>query len=170
MTKRYIHLSRTERYQIKDMQSKGITITEIAKILNRSKGTISMEISRNNNKGEYLPCVAQENYTIRLHKEDALKIEKSPFLQTYIAQAMIVDKWAPDAIAGKLKLDNAAETISTESIYRYVYTSPIAKKASLYKYLPYKRLERQERGKRVKRAMIPNRTSIHERPIKLVRK
>jgi IS30 family transposase len=78
---------------------------------------------------------------------------------------MMIDKCAPDVIAGKLKLDKAAETISTESIYRYVYTSPIARKASLYKHLPYKRLQRQERGRRIKRVVIPNRTSIHERPI-----
>ena len=147
------------------MRNKGMTITEIAKTLNRSKGTISMEINRNKGENGYLPCVAQERYAIRLHKEDELKIEKNPFLQTYIAQAMMIDKWAPDVIAGKLKLDKAAETISTESIYRYVYTSPIARKAGLYKYLPYKRLQRQERGKRIKRVVIPNRTSIHERPI-----
>lgn len=55
-----------------------------------------------------------------------------------------------------------AETISTESIYRYVHTSPIAIKAGLYKYLPQKKLKRQERGKRINRVIVPNRTSIHE--------
>jgi IS30 family transposase len=47
MKKSYNHLSRAERYEIKDMRNKGVTITEIAKTLNRSKGTISMEIRRN---------------------------------------------------------------------------------------------------------------------------
>ena len=160
----YNHLSKKERYEIKEMIDKGKGITEIAGILNRSKGAISMEINRNKEDGKYMPCAAHKKYEERLHKEDALKIEKSAFLQVYIAKGMTIYSWAPDVIAGRLKLDKSAETVSTESIYRYVYTSPIAIKAGLYRYLPQKKLKRQERGKRVKRVIIPNRTSIHERP------
>jgi IS30 family transposase len=160
----YNHLSKKERYEIKEMIDKGKVITEIAGILNRSKGAISMEINRNKEDGKYMPCAAHKKYEERLHKEDALKIEKSAFLQVYIAKGMTIYSWAPDVIAGRLKLDKGAETVSTESIYRYVYTSPIAIKAGLYRYLPQKKLKRQERGKRVKRVIIPNRTSIHERP------
>ena len=160
----YNHLSKKERYEIKEMIDKGMGITGIAEILDRSKGAISMEINRNKEDGKYMPCVAHKKYEERLHKEGALKIEKSPFLQAYIAKGMTIYAWAPDVIAGRLKLDKSAETVSTESIYRYVYTSPIAIKAGLYRYLPQKKLKRQERGKRVKRVIIPNRTSIHERP------
>jgi IS30 family transposase len=160
----YNHLSKKERYEIKEMIDKGMGISAIAVILDRSKGTISMEVNRNKENGKYMPCVAHEKYEERLHKEDELKIEKSPFLQAYIAKGMTIYAWAPDVIAGRLKLDKSAETVSTESIYRYVYTSPIAIKAGLYRYLPQKKLKRQERGKRVKRVIIPNRTSIHERP------
>ena len=145
------------------MISKGMGIGEIAKILDRSKGAISMDISRNKEDGKYMPCVAHKKYEDRLHEEDELKIEKSPFLQAYIAKCMTIYEWAPDVIAGRLKFDKNAETVSTESIYRYVYTSPIAIKAGLYKHLPQKKLKRQERGKRIKRVIIPNRTSIHER-------
>jgi IS30 family transposase len=160
----YNHLSKKERYEIKEMIDKGMGITMIAGILDRSKGAISMEINRNKEDGRYMPCVAHKKYEERLHKEDELKIEKSPFLQAYIAKGMTIYEWAPDVIAGRLKLDKSAETVSTESIYRYVYSSPIAIKAALYRYLPQKKLKRQERGKRVKRVVIPNRTSIHERP------
>ena len=134
----YEHLSRNERYEIKEMIDKGMGIAEIAKILDRSKGAISMEVSRNRENGKYVPCVAQKKYKNRLHKEDKLKIEKSPFLQAYIAKCMTIYEWATDAIAGRLKFDKNAETVSTESIYRYVYTLPIAIKAGLYKYLPQK--------------------------------
>jgi IS30 family transposase len=160
----YNHLSKKERYEIKEMIDKSMGITEIAKILDRSKGAISMEVNRNKEDGKYMPCVAHKKYEERLHKEDELKIEKSPFLQAYIAKGMMIYAWAPDVIAGRLKLDKSAETVSTESIYRYVYTSPIAIKTGLYSYLPQKKLKRQERGKRVKRVIIPNRTSIHKRP------
>ena len=162
--KSYKHLSRQERYTIKEMRDKGSYISEIAQDLNRSKGTISMEIRRNAEGGKYMPCLAQEKYKSRLHQLDGLKIEKSPELQRHISKYMTENKWSPDAISGRLKLNKSAETISTESIYKYVYTSPVAKKLRLHEYLPHKKLQRQARGQRVKRAIIPNRTSIHERP------
>jgi IS30 family transposase len=43
----YTHLSKKERYEIKEMIDKGMGITEIALILDRSKGAISMEVNRN---------------------------------------------------------------------------------------------------------------------------
>lgn len=79
---------------------------------------------------------------------------------------MIHKKWSPNAIAGKLKLDkNIALYISTESIYIFIYTSPIAAKLKLYNYLPSKRYKRQERGKRCQRNIIPQRVSIHKRDV-----
>jgi IS30 family transposase len=132
----YNHLSIKERYEIKEMIDKSMGITEIADNLDRSKGAISMEVNRNKENGKYMPCIAHEKYEERLHKEDELKIEKSPFLQAYIAKGMKIYEWAPDVIAGRLRLDKSAETVSTESIYRYVYTSPIAIKEVLYRYYP----------------------------------
>ena len=70
---------------------------------------------------------------------------------------------SPDAISGRLKLDKNLPNVSTESIYKFVYTSPMASTLALYKHLPMKRLKRQERGKRRQRVMIPVRISIHER-------
>ncbi|WP_341791557.1 hypothetical protein [Rickettsia endosymbiont of Gonocerus acuteangulatus] len=69
----------------------------------------------------------------------------------YIKNAMIRKKWSPDAIAGKLKLDkNTALCISTESIYRFVYTSAVAAKLKLYSYLPSKRYKSKKEGTGVK--------------------
>jgi len=159
----YTHLSRQERYKIKEMQYKSMGVTEIANALHRSKGAVSMEIRRNSEGGVYFPCRAQEKYEKRLHQSEALKIERSPYLQKYISKCMKENKWSPDAIAGRMKLENCAETISTESIYRYVYTSPIARKERLHEYLPHKKLQRQQQGQRVKREVIPDRISIHKR-------
>ena len=80
MSKYYKHLSRVERYNIKEMRDIGLSITEISKKLSRSKGTISMEIKRNKVRNKYMPCVAQEKYETRIHKQELLKIEKSPAL------------------------------------------------------------------------------------------
>ena len=111
-----------------------------------------------------MPCAAQEKYQERLHRQEPLKIEKEAKLLDYIKDAMINKKWSPDVIAGKLKLDNDASClISKESIYRFVYTSPMAVKLKLYLHLPSKRHKRQIRGKRRERVLIPQRVSIHER-------
>jgi IS30 family transposase len=159
----YKHLNIQDRYRIKGMLYEEKTITEIAKTLNRSKGTISMEISRNREGGEYMPCVAQAKYKGRLHKSEMLKIERNPELQEYVARAMIEYKWSPDAIAGRMKLEGFSDTVSTETIYQYVYTSPIARKLKLYTYLPQRRLSRQPRGERKPRQIIPDRISINNR-------
>ncbi|WP_341791447.1 IS30 family transposase [Rickettsia endosymbiont of Gonocerus acuteangulatus] len=164
MNRKYRHLSREERYEIKRMYDLGVSINKIAQHLTRSKSTISMELKRNKVKDKYMPCVAQEKYENRMYQQELLKIEKNPMLLDYIKNAMIRKKWSPDAIAGKLKLDkNTALCISTESIYRFVYTSAVAAKLKLYSYLPSKRYKRQERGKRRQRIIIPQRISIHQR-------
>lgn len=164
MNRKYRHLSREERYEIKRMYDLGVSINKIAQHLTRSKSAISMELKRNKVKDKYMPCVAQEKYENRMYQQELLKIEKNPMLLDYIKNAMIRKKWSPDAIAGKLKLDkNTALCISTESIYRFVYTSAVAAKLKLYSYLPSKRYKRQERGKRRQRIIIPQRISIHQR-------
>ncbi|WP_341790924.1 helix-turn-helix domain-containing protein [Rickettsia endosymbiont of Gonocerus acuteangulatus] len=115
MNRKYRHLSREERYEIKRMYDLGVSINKIAQHLTRSKSTISMELKRNKVKGKYMPCVAQEQYKKRMHQQELLKIEKLPILLNYIKNAMIHKKWSPDAIAGKLKLDkNTACCISTD--------------------------------------------------------
>lgn len=161
--KRYTRLSRVERYEIKELRDQKFSIGRIAGILNRSKCTVSMEINRNKVGKKYMPCVAQERYDKRLHKLRELRIEKDIRLFEYIKDAMMVKKWAPDAIAGRLKLQSNIAKISHESIYKFVYSSSIARKLALHTYLPSKRLTREKRGARRNKPCIPQRVSIHQR-------
>ncbi|WP_341792094.1 helix-turn-helix domain-containing protein [Rickettsia endosymbiont of Gonocerus acuteangulatus] len=48
MNRKYRHLSREERYEIKRMYDLGVSINKIAQHLTRSKSTISMELKRQN--------------------------------------------------------------------------------------------------------------------------
>ena len=144
MTQQYKHLSREERYNIKQMQDMGESVSKIAQAMHRSKGTISMELRRNTQSNIYMPCVADDLYKKRLHKLDGFKIEKDRKLQLYIHDAMINKHWSPDAISGRLKSETGLSTISTESIYRYTYESVEARKISLHLHLPTKRLKRQK--------------------------
>ena len=163
MKNKFKHLSVNERYKIKEMKDKGMGISEIAERLNRSKGAISMEIRRNMYNGDYLPCKAHSIYEERLHKQDGLKIEKNSILRNDIFDKMCNKNYSPDVISGRLKLDDKLPNVSTETIYNFIYTSPIAAKLGLHNFLPTKRLKRQKRGKRRQRVVIPARTSIHER-------
>ena len=58
-------------------------------------------------------------------------------------------------------------TVSTETIYQFIYHSQLAKDQRLYLHLARKRQNRLKRGNqnRVKRNSIPDRISIHERNI-----
>ncbi len=71
--------------------------------------------------------------------------------------------WTPEQISGRLKLDDATHTISTESIYRYMYRPKIRPK-KLYRYLPFAKAKRGRRYFKRRRDPIPGRASIHERP------
>ena len=139
MKNKFKHLSINERYKIKKMQDEGHGISDIADKLYRSKGTISMEIRRNKYKGDYLPCKAHSIYEERLHKEDGLKIEKDPILKNYIVDKMSNENHSPDAISGRLRLDDKLPNVSTETIYNFIYTSPIAAELGLHNLLPTKR-------------------------------
>ena len=44
------------------MKGKGMGIAQIARILDRSKGAVSMEIIGNKEDDKYMPCVAQKKY------------------------------------------------------------------------------------------------------------
>ena len=76
---------------------------------------------------------------------------------------MANENYSPDVISGRLRLDDKLPNVSTETIYNFIYRSPIAAELGLHNLLPTKRLKRQERGKRRQRVVIPARTSIHER-------
>ncbi len=54
-------------------------------------------------------------------------------------------------------------SISTNSLYDFIYNSDTSKKLELYKYLPRKRQNRLKQGSRKKRVIIPNRVSISKR-------
>ena len=126
MKNKFKHRSINERYKIKKMKDKGIGISEIAESLNRSKGAISMEIMRNKYNGDYLPCKAHSIYEERLHKQDGLKIEKDPILKNYIVDKMANEHYSPDVISGRLRVNGKLPNVSTETIYHFIYRSPIA--------------------------------------------
>ena len=63
----YQHLSQTERYQIYILMKDGKTQTQIAKLMDRHKSTISREIGRNTGLKGYRPkqaCLLAEERSL----------------------------------------------------------------------------------------------------------
>ena len=72
--------------------------------------------------------------------------------------------WSPEQIAGRLKFEGHANTVSHETIYSYVY-SPDGQSLALARYLPDRRKKRKPRYARTTRGMMfPLERSIHNRP------
>jgi len=155
------HLNIDERFQIYEMNKSGFSSRMIARVLARDKSTISYELRKV--KGEYRPDKANIlALSLRCGKRKS-KIEIDNDLRKCIIQGL-QDTLSPDVIANRRKLDGMP-TVSTETIYQFIYNSKLAKDQKLHLYLASKRGSRLKRGNqtRKKRYTIPDRVSIHER-------
>jgi len=158
-------LSPDERDKIAVMRSRGESIRRIAAVLGRSPSTISEELGRNSlTNGEYVAIHAQARAN-----ERKLKGRKRHPLKNAAVYAYVIEKlregWSPEQIAGRLRKEHGRTVICHETIYRFIYSEQ-GMRLGLSEYLPWKRTKRRrKRGRRVHRSAIPNRVSIHQRPI-----
>jgi len=101
----------------------------------------------------------------KLARTKRTKLEISSGLKSYVI-AKLREDWSPEQVSGELKKQAQGRTVlSTETIYQFIYSEE-GKKLKLWKHLRHrKKPERVPWGSRKKRkASIPNRTSIHQRP------
>lgn len=151
----YQHLSQTERYQIHTLLQAKHTMTEIARLLGRSKSTISREIKRGTGGCGYRAKQACELAAQRAKtSRNARTIAPAVMAQ---ATAWLKVQWSPEQIANKLP-------VSHETLYQYVYADR-ATGGELWKNLRCKkeRRKRHSAGQN-RRGQIPNRRPLSERP------
>jgi IS30 family transposase len=152
----YKHLSQAERYQIHALMKAGHNQSQIAKVLDRSKSTISRELSRNTGSRGYRPKQACEMSADRA--QNSRNANTVPAWVNDQAQLLLQLQWSPEQIASKLP-------ISHETIYLRVYADK-AQGGTLWKNL---RCQKQKRkryaGSRDRRGQIPNRRPLSERPL-----
>jgi IS30 family transposase len=161
--KRYKRISYEERVKIYIFNISGYNQTIIAKILGRHKSTISNELKRcREDPGGYLPDIANLRAT-NLNKRNTGLLKKHPKLQDYV-ENYLREGWSPEIIANRLKQENAAISVSHETIYRHVYSEEgQEKKLSLH--LPRRKPKRTAKyGKKPRKSHIPASASIHCRP------
>jgi len=151
----YKHLSQVERYQIYALMKAGHDQTQIAKLLDRHKSTISREISRNRGLKGYRPKQACAIATKR--SEKCRNAATVPPWVAEQAACLLKLQWSPEQIAGKLP-------VSHETLYLHVYSDK-ARGGTLWKNL---RCQKQKRkryaGVRDRRGQIPHRRPLSDRP------
>jgi IS30 family transposase len=166
-------LTSTDREEISRLLPLGISYTDIATIIGKSKSCISREVSREGmNRKTYRAWLANI-YARREKKKQGRKkrLEYHLELRTVVF-AWLKKRWSPEQIVERLKTEYPKRKdmrISTETIYSYLYVHPKQKlRRELIACLRRQRKVRKKRRKPgdpvEKRGKIPNMTSIDERP------
>jgi len=101
--KEYEQLNITDREKIAILKAKGLSNRDIGKAIGRAHTTISREI---NNMQEYTPSVAQAMYG-EYRKSTGRKslFEEDKEVRDYAEFKLSVDRWLPDEVANRCKLE-----------------------------------------------------------------
>lgn len=161
MAKGYHHLTHDQRCQIYTLKATKLSQAAIAKVLNITPSTLSRELKRNAGKRGYRYKQAHELATQRRRFASQRARKMTPELLVKIENGL-QEKWSPDQISGRLKMDNTF--ISHERIYQHVWADK-ARGGLLYKHLRHsgRRYNKRSSG-RAGRGFIPHRVDIKDRP------
>lgn len=142
----------------------GLSISGIARLINRDRSVVWREVRRN--KGQLHPYVAAKAHhfsTRRAKRNTWSKLTQHPRLWQYVERRLRTG-WSPEQIAGRLKNHPPPSlgglTISYEAIYQHIYTHA----PHLYHYLRKQHPTRRKPRSRQSQVTIPDRVSIWERP------
>lgn len=176
--RKWTHLTEKERYKLEALLEQKISIIKISEQLNKHRSTIHREIKEGTIKRLtselieircYRANVGQRRYKEKVsNRERDLKIGKDHRLAEYIKEKIIKDKYSPDVIIGKIKLEGLRfeTTICVKTLYNYIdkgILSGISNKNLWWKYRRKKR-----KHKKIK-ICLRNRIglSIEKRPEKI---
>lgn len=159
----YKQIGLEERETIYKLVQSQTSLSKIAKLTGRSTSTISREYSRNSSKKlGYLPDRAN-NLAISRKRRHLSKIESNASLKKYVISRLSEDKWSPEMISGRMKLEKHMVCISHETIYQYIYSYP-GQKLKLYEHLMYARPRRHQKCSRRHRYKVADQHLLSNRP------
>jgi IS30 family transposase len=157
---KYTHLTQDERYQIAILAKAGHDKSEIARLLERHKSTISREMTRNRGARGYRPKQAHARSQARIRAaENSPRVSAETWA---IVDVKLAETWSPEQISGHLKVNGQA-TVSHEAIYQHIYADKRAG-GTLHRALRCQKARRKRYGGRERRGTIPNQVSIDLRP------
>ncbi len=158
-------LTDAERSEIDILRSKGYSARAIAKALGRSPNTVADELKRNSYRdGRYTAARAKQKAYVRRKyaKYQGKKIQEDDALRAFII-LKLSERWNPDEIAGYLKNNpDIGLYASKTAIYEWLRSAWGQQYCVLLYSQRYRRKPR--RKNKTDRVMIPDRTSIAERP------
>jgi IS30 family transposase len=163
MKKQYKQLTSDERDLIAVHHANGFSLSDIAKMLNRNKSTISRELTRNSASSSNVYLSSQAHKRAKRRKKLAATKEelKCHRIRNFVSNKL-KEGWSPEIIAGTLASDPSNLKISHESIYQYIYKQ----RPDLVQHLARshkKRFRRLPKANK-KNNRIPNRIFIDQRP------
>ncbi|MFZ2151530.1 MAG: IS30 family transposase [Minisyncoccia bacterium] len=161
--KSFKQLSQYERDRIESLRYYGTKISDIAKTLERDKGTISRELKAYTNKhGRYHATQAGKKAEEKRKGSKAvgMKIEANQYLKQHIINELKQLR-SPDEIAGRMKKENIHSRVGTNAIYKWLYSE---NGREYCKYLCSRKIRKLSQSRLKKRHLIPNRISLRERP------
>lgn len=169
--KKHRRLTQKERVQIETLLSENKTRSYIAKVLGRSRSTITREVNKwvQNKEDRYDADLAHWNAKDDyLNKRNLDKISSNSLLRFFVYKGLL-SNWTPEQISGRLKElypNDTIMSISHEAIYRHIYTRPQASlNRKLIKLLVRKKTRRRpSKKRRGGGSKILNQTSIDDRP------
>jgi len=153
-------LTLEKRIVIENLILQGLTDTEIAKRIGYNRRSVDKEIDRNSSNGRYSAELAQILADRRRTLPRKKSVTQNPDVISFVKTN--IKLYAPDVLAGRAKLENSDCQVSTESIYKIVYS--LGK--SYTDFLPSKQPRRKTRNQRSldARGALKNQISIHCRP------
>lgn len=159
----YNQLSREQRYAIYLGLQERKSYTAIAQQIKCSISTVSREVRRNTNRhGHYIFQEAVELTKIRRERSVSNRLIPRHILREAI-RLLVDEDWSPKQISGYLRKKDIH--ISHERIYQEIradHTGEYRKHCRhKLKYIHHHRPKQKTAGK----TLIPNRISIHDRPV-----
>lgn len=159
----YKQLSREQRYAIYLGLQEKKTYTAIARQINCSVSTVSREVRRNSNRhGRYLFQNAVELTMVRRERSSSNRKTPNHILKRAL-NLLIEEDWSPKQISGYLKREGI--NISHERIYREIRADETGQLKKHCRHKMKYRRHKWHKRKSSGRTLIPNRISIHQRPI-----
>jgi IS30 family transposase len=173
MTKNYSHLSQEQRYQMEALLKVGKPKRVVAQILGVHRSTIYREINRSIYRSgpgayEYQAAKAQRQTEFR-HRHKPKKIRFTDTLKDKARTWLKEEKLSPELISIKGHQE-LGDFVSHETIYQWIWKLKHSFKLSdqkdkkLYKELRHGKRRRKRSLLHGSRGLIPNRTSIEQRP------
>lgn len=157
----YRVLSPDDRGEIMIGVRTGESIRAIARRIDRHPSVISREIKANSTEDGRYQCYWAQKRSERRRRKSRERDRIADQTVRHYVHHNLKEGWSPEQIAGRISIDIPGKQVSYETIYQYIFK----KDRSLTPYLHCGRKHRRKRRyKHAKRAMIPFRTGIEQRP------